>query len=97
MKMPWNDKTGLAKATAIFATLLLVSVGLCGANFVGVMAFSSMRAVSGPVEGLKDFAMDGLTFAGIAESLGMIVGALGLFIVAIAMVIRAIMQSGKNK
>jgi hypothetical protein len=33
MKMPWHGKTGLAKATAVLATVLTISLGLCGANF----------------------------------------------------------------
>ncbi len=97
MKMPWSDKTGLAKATAIFATLLLVSIGLCGANYVSVIVFSTISAGSVPGEGLKAFALDGLTFAGVAELLGMIVGALGLFITAVIMAVRAITKSWKDK
>jgi hypothetical protein len=36
-KMPWHDKQGRAKAIAVFATILLVSLGLCGVNIVAVM------------------------------------------------------------
>jgi hypothetical protein len=36
---PWERKSGLAKATAILATIFLVSIGLCGANFVAATSF----------------------------------------------------------
>ena len=48
---PWANKTGLAKATAILATVLVVSLGLCGANYLtftlryetlGSMAFTAL-------------------------------------------------------
>jgi hypothetical protein len=39
MMAPWTNKTGLAKAAAILTTVALVSLGLCGANFFGVIFF----------------------------------------------------------
>ena len=36
---PWSNKTGVAKAVAIFATMLGIAVGLCGINFVSVLFF----------------------------------------------------------
>jgi hypothetical protein len=38
MNWPWENRTGLAKAVAIFSTILLLSLGLCGANFLAVSA-----------------------------------------------------------
>jgi hypothetical protein len=36
MKMPWQNRTGLAKAAAVLASALVVSLGLCGMNFAAV-------------------------------------------------------------
>jgi hypothetical protein len=96
MKMPWEDKTGLGKAAAFFATLLLVSIGLCGANFVGVLVLSSTTSGLGPGRSWWRIPMTGLTFAAYIELLGIFVGAVGMVIVAIAFAIRAIMRAGKD-
>jgi hypothetical protein len=40
MKMPWEDRTGLAKAAAVLATGFGISLGLCGLNLAGYAAFS---------------------------------------------------------
>ena len=32
MRLPWQSLTGLAKSAAIFASMLVISIGLCGAN-----------------------------------------------------------------
>ena len=45
MKVPWSDKTGTSKLIAIFATGLLISLGLCGLNFFAVIRFVPL---SGP-------------------------------------------------
>ena len=42
MKSLWADKTGLAKAAAILSTVLLVALGLCGANFFAVIRFAPL-------------------------------------------------------
>ncbi|HEY4010491.1 MAG TPA: hypothetical protein VGM11_10105 [Acidobacteriaceae bacterium] len=39
MKLPWHNKTGIPKAIAILATILMVSIGLCGANLFTVLRF----------------------------------------------------------
>ena len=38
MKAPWANKTGLAKLISIFSTAFLVTLGLCGVNFVAVVS-----------------------------------------------------------
>jgi hypothetical protein len=45
LKAPWANKTGAAKLTAIFATSLLIALGLCGVNFVATIRFVPL---SGP-------------------------------------------------
>jgi hypothetical protein len=39
MKMPRSDKSGFAKAATVLATILLISLGLCGANFFAFIGF----------------------------------------------------------
>jgi hypothetical protein len=81
MKMPWHGKSGLAKATAFLATLLGVSLGLCGVNFVAVMSAVSWG-------GSSSMAASVLTFTGIVELAGIAVGIVGLVIVAIIAIVR---------
>jgi len=33
VRLPWQDKTGLAKAAAILSTVLTIAAGLCGVNW----------------------------------------------------------------
>lgn len=37
---PWTGKTGRAKWIAVLATVLVISLGLCGLNFFAVLTFS---------------------------------------------------------
>jgi len=77
MNPPWAGKSGLSKATAILATILGISLGLCGANFVAVMTLVSKSgtAMQGPADTF-------LTVTGITELVGIGVGVVGLLIVA---------------
>jgi hypothetical protein len=34
VRFPWQDATGLAKAAAILSTLLTITAGLCGVNWI---------------------------------------------------------------
>jgi hypothetical protein len=70
MKMPWDDRTGLAKITVIFSTVLTVSLGLCGLNFVAVNLFTWGGSL-GTV----------LMTTGILELAGIISSSFGLLIV----------------
>jgi len=67
MKMPWTDRTGTAKAAAIFATGLGISTGLWGQNVVAVLGS----------RGDGSF----LLATGWIELAGMIVSAAGLIVV----------------
>jgi hypothetical protein len=78
MNWPWSGRSGLAKATAVLASILLVSTGLCGANFVGWQV--TQRAV--PV----------WIYLGILELMGMALGAIGLFVVLVLWIWRAIQR-----
>ncbi len=73
MKAPWEGKVGVAQYTAIFATILTVSFGLCGANYLLFGLFDGMsNSNAGSVwSGL-------LLVTGVVEAAGMFVGAAGL-------------------
>ncbi|HEY5330987.1 MAG TPA: hypothetical protein VIJ79_13960 [Acidobacteriaceae bacterium] len=79
MNAPWHDQTGLAKAATIFAVLFVVSLGLCGANFVAASALN--RGISGL-----------LIVTAYAELLGMIVGLGGLVIIGLIAIGAAVVR-----
>jgi hypothetical protein len=79
MKMPWEGRTGLAKATAILATGFAISLGLCGLNLAGYAAFSH--------GGDSVFLIPGYL-----ELAGMIVCAAGLVFVLLLFVLKQIFK-----
>lgn len=84
MKMPWVGKTGLAKAASIFATLAIVSLGLCGANWIGWLGiFRFLPNTSRAANGISL----GLTVAAYLELAGIVIGIVGLLVVAAAMLL----------
>jgi hypothetical protein len=93
MNMPWHGRAGLAKSTAIFATLLLVSLGLCGTS----LAFTKLGAVPGNNTVTIIWIVVCFT-----ELAGILVGIIGLVVVALIAIFRAISRpnnpsSGKEK
>jgi hypothetical protein len=78
MKMPWENKTGLAKIATILATTLGIAVGLCGLNAIG---FSSLGN-----SGLQS----PLIVTAYLEMLIMILSVVGLLIVALIAIVIAI-------
>jgi hypothetical protein len=89
MKMPWMEKTGLAKGATIFATLLLVSLGLCGFNFVAVIGFVPMGGGASPQSWRQTLGVM-LTITGMIEFVGMAIGIAGLLSVGIAALFNAV-------
>lgn len=79
-------KSGLAKAAAVLAIVFLVSLGLCGVNF---LALSSGGAMNG-AEGF-------LFVTAYLELFGMAVGAVGLVIVGIIAIVKAVMDRFSTK
>ena len=79
MKMPWEDRTGLAKAAAVLASVLTVSLGLCGANYL----------IAGGGQG-SSVAIPLIALTGILELLGIFVGFTGLLIVGLLALTRAL-------
>ena len=91
MKMPWHNQISLPKAAALFALLLLVSLGLCGAN---AALFSRFATISGgtPPPDRPVWASMTLMTTGFFELIGMAIGALGLLAVTIAALIKVVTQ-----
>lgn len=88
MKMPWGDRTGLAKAAAVLASVLTVSLGLCGVNFWAVMQFASPfsnRRVQWPGKLLS--------FTAWIELIAIAVSIMGLLTVGLAALVRSIRES----
>jgi hypothetical protein len=86
MKMPWSgwsDSTGLAKAVVVLSLVLLISLGLCGANFLVVTQWAN-SAATGP----QPIFM----VTGFIELFGIIGSLLGFLVVGIIVLIRAIRQ-----
>jgi hypothetical protein len=86
MSLPWTGKTGLAKLATIFATGFLVSLGLCGANFVAVMSGFSGHPV-----------LPNLLFiTAWLEIAGMLVCAVGLLVIGIVMLVNYVGRGPKS-
>jgi hypothetical protein len=79
MKWPWTGKSGLSKTAAILATTLLISTGLCGANFIG-----ARNATQGASIWL---------FLGIIELAAMVLSTIGLLVVLVVWICKAIRRS----
>jgi hypothetical protein len=78
-----NGSARAKRAVTICALILLLSLGLCGANMVVFRVFGlafSGGPAPGPHGALKDTAGLWFTFAAILEVLGMFVGGIGLAI-----------------
>ncbi len=97
MKMLWTGRAGLAKAAAFFATVLVVSIGLCGVNFAAVVTVTSLAPMTGAGSDWRQIPMAGLTFTAYAETLGIIVGVAGFVVVATAGVVREIARFWKDR
>ncbi|MDP9050981.1 MAG: hypothetical protein M3O31_09730 [Acidobacteriota bacterium] len=77
MYKPWENKSGLAKALAILATVLGISLGLCGANYAVMIVTHS--------------AIDGfLVTTGMVELIGILGSIIGLIVVAIIAIVRSL-------
>lgn len=84
MKLPWHNKTGAAKAIAILATILTISLGLCGANFFAVIRFVPLAGPA-PPSATPTWPGNLLTITGTVEIIGIVGSILGLiYVVAFA-------------
>jgi hypothetical protein len=79
MKMPWQDRTGLARATAIFATVFGIALGLCGLN---AAAFFSIHSAAG----------NPLVLTAFIELFVMLASGVGLLVIALIAIYRTLSQ-----
>lgn len=82
MKTPWANQTGIAKLISIFATVFLITLGLCGINVVAAIS-NPYHSGSAGVTYSKFLA-----FAGGLESGVLLLSFLALLILAIATLIQ---------
>jgi hypothetical protein len=87
--MPWHDRTGLAKAAALLASIFGVAIGLCGANFLAVIALVPIGGSSGPT-GFRAWVSGTLGITAWLELAAMALSALGLVVIGLIAIIRAI-------
>ena len=76
MKMPSHGRTGLAQTAAILATVLTISMGLCGANFFAFARWGNYETYRAPW-----WPSSFLIYAGIVELIAILVSGTGLLIV----------------
>ena len=79
MRLRWHNRTRLAKMAAIFAGMLTISLGLCGANFVAFARWGNYETAHA-----SWLPSTLLVYTGVAEIFGILVGGTGLLIVACA-------------
>jgi hypothetical protein len=75
--------TGWTRALAIFAAVLVISIGLCGLNFGALSLFQRLGGI--------------LIWTGVLELVGMGVGALGVVICLLGLFIQTATGRAKQK
>ncbi len=95
MKMPWHDKTGIAKAAALLATIFGIAVGLCGANFAAFIILVPIGGSSGPT-GFRGWVGNILGVTAYIELAAMILSAAGLIVLAAVAMVRSITRHFTN-
>jgi len=97
MKMPWAKKTGLAKLITIFASILGISVGLCGANFAAVETISYSSASGGILYGLKEFLQVSLTITAVLEAVAILISLGSLVLLGLAYILIRLTNADHNR
>jgi len=82
MKAPWAGRTGAAKIAVWSATVLGISLGLCGANFAAVWGIAAARHDWGWAS-VSDGVSFPLIITAYLEVGGMLVGAVGLLVAVV--------------
>ncbi len=88
MKMPWDNRSGLAKAVVILSVCLMISTGLCGLNLLAVV----LTHVN-----VLDSTQSNLLLAGYVELFIMALSAAGLVAVLIAMITESVVKHFSKK
>ncbi len=90
MQNPYRKLTGFKKALAIFITVLIVSLGLCGINF-GLFTQTRDIFARAPAQNSVFARATGiLVFSGLAELAGIAIGLLGVIVSLLLMAYEAI-------
>ena len=95
MKMPWGGKPSLAKAATMWTLLLLLSSGLCAANFALFGRYGAIGGGGHPSD-RTIFATNSLMVMGLLELIGMAIGAIGLISVVVLALIKLVQKSFKS-
>ena len=96
MRTPWANKTGLSKLAAILSTVLLVSIGLCGINFVAVVRYIPIGG-SGDPRGSIPWLGDFLIPAGFAELIGILASTASLVVIGAIGIYRTLTRSPQHR
>jgi hypothetical protein len=89
MKLPWTGKSGEAQAVAVLATVLIVSLGLCGLNW----GIDSSARWSRPLD-------NWVLFTGMIELAAIVLSAGGLFVLGLLFIVRKLydaLHTGNSK
>jgi len=87
MRALWTNKTGFAKWMTLFATALLISLGLCGANF-GTFFLGTRFLPAQP----RDTATVVLIITAYIEAAAIIISASGLIVTGFAWLLTAVVS-----
>ena len=89
MRNPFRDLTGWMQVAAISATVLILSLGLCGLNYAvfAVWHLPLERPTIPGHEGSERIARQ-LILAAFVESIGIVLGALGLMLSLLALSVK---------
>jgi hypothetical protein len=86
-----GGSTGWAKGLAIFAILLVISLGLCGLNYgAALLVKAPANGSANPLGGI-------LIWTGVLELVGMGVGAFGIVICLLGLLVQTAIGGRKQK
>jgi hypothetical protein len=98
MRNPLRGTTGWTQALAIFAALAVISLGLCGLNYGAVLLLNtSANGPSAPANQGAQRLGGILMGTGMLELVGMAVGALGVVICLLGLLIQTAITGTKQK
>lgn len=92
MPRPWSDPVVWKRGVTLLGLMLLIALGLCGLNYTayrGVSRHTSVTSTEAAAQAI-------LTFTGIAEDFGMLLGALGLLTSLIGLLLSTLLRRNLN-
>ena len=94
MQSPWHDLTGWKKALAVFAAMLIVSLGLCGTNYLAFSHFN-LPVGGGTVAGQesKERLAGILIISGALEVIAIAVSLLGVLVSLVGLALHSIVRA----